>query len=182
MPCDVDAEVVLRDDFYRKVVVQDVDVGMPAHGLDETLLDFRARVVLVVQDAELGVPALAVQVKVAALVLVEIYTPLDELPDLFRSVAHHLLDGGAVADVVASNHRVLDVLLKIVHQSVGDGRDTALCKIGVRLLKRGLAYQGHLAMVGHLERVAHTRDARAYDQKIIPACHIVNIGGAKLTI
>ena len=67
--------MVLGKDFHGKVVVKHVDVGVSLDGLDERHLDFMARVVGVVQDAELAVTALAVQVKVALLVLVEVDAP-----------------------------------------------------------------------------------------------------------
>ena len=61
-----------------EVVLEYVDVGIVAHGLDKAFLNFGSRVVLVVQDAEFGVSAFAVQVKVAVFVLVEVDAPLYE--------------------------------------------------------------------------------------------------------
>ena len=112
-------------------------------GLDEAGLYLCARVVLVVQDAEFRVTALAVQVEGAVLLLVEVDAPLDEFLDLSGGVAHHFLHGGAVADPVARYHGVFDVLLEVVHRQVGHRSDATLGEIRVGLFHAGLADEGH---------------------------------------
>ena len=86
--------------------------------LHQSALNLEARVVGMVQDAELGVTALAVEVKLAALLLVEVHAPLHQVLDALRGIPHHLLHGCGVADVVARNHGVLNVFLEVVHLQV----------------------------------------------------------------
>ena len=81
-----------------------------------------------VQDAELRVAALAVQVEFAVLLTVEVDPPLHQFLNLCRGVAHHLLHGGTVADVVARYHRVVDVLVEVVNSQVGHAGYAALGK------------------------------------------------------
>ena len=169
--CHDDAQVVLRDDFHRIVVGKYCDVGMLFYGFDEAGLDFRACVVLMVQDAEFRVSAFAVQVEGAVGLLVEVHAPLDEFPDLCRSVAHYFLHGGAVADPVARNHGVFDVLLEVVHCQIGHRRDTSLCEIRVGLFHAGLADEGHASLVRHFQRETHSGYARADDEEIELSYH-----------
>lgn len=62
--------------------------------------------------------ALLVEVEVALFILVEVYTPADELFDLCGSALDDLLYGCGVADVVARYHGVFDVLVEIVNGKV----------------------------------------------------------------
>ena len=112
--CDARSKVVLRDYLHGEVVLLHVDVGACTHRSHKAALYLGTSVVGVVQDAELGVSALAVQVELAILFAVEVHAPLYELGNLLRRVAHHLLYGTAVADEVARYHRVLYVLVEIV--------------------------------------------------------------------
>ena len=84
-------QMVLRDDFYGKVVLPDVDVGAGSHCLHESALNLGTGVVGMVQYAELGVSALAVQVELAVAVAVEVHSPAHELAYLLGSHLHHLL-------------------------------------------------------------------------------------------
>lgn len=165
------AQMVLGDDLDGKVVFKDVDVGTGADSLDEALLYLISRVVGMVENAELRVTALAVEVKVAVLLLVKIHAPLDELPDLSRGLGDNLADGLGVAQIVAGNHRVLDMLVKVVDLEIGDRGDTTLCQRRVCLVERRLADERHAALVGYLERETHPGNARADDEKIILSCH-----------
>ena len=70
------------------------------------------------ENAEFRVTAFPVQIKAAVLRLVEINTPFQEVSYTGRAAFHHLFHCCGVADVVSSNHGVLDVLLKVVHFKV----------------------------------------------------------------
>ena len=96
-----------------------VDVGIVAHGLHQSALYFGTRIISMVQDSELRVSALTVKVERAVLLSVEVHAPVDEFLNLGRCVSYHLLHGGTVRDIVASNHRVLDMLLEVVHFEIG---------------------------------------------------------------
>ena len=168
-----DAEVVLGDDFDGEVILQNLDVGTTAHGSHESALDFGTRVVGVVQDAEFGVSAFAVQVELSVGVLVEVDAPLDEFLNLCRGIAHHLFHGFAVADVVARNHCVLNVLFKVIDQQVGDAGDAALRFGCVCLLECGLADDGDFPFLCpcHLEGITHAGYTRADDEEVKFTCH-----------
>ena len=178
--------MVLCDDFHGEVVFEHGDALFAAHGLDEPALDFKTRVVGVVENAELRVPALAVQVIGAVFLLVEVHAPLDEPLDAGRSLLHHLAHRGGVADVVAGHHGVVDMFLEIVHLQVGHTGHTALGLGGVGLVHCGLAHQSHLALAAlrHLQSIAHSGHAGTYYQKVKFANHGVwkLIYGYKFTI
>ena len=162
---DAYAEVVLCDDFHGEVVLQYLDVGVVAHGFHEAALYLCPRVVGMVQDAELRVSALTVKVELAVFLLVEIDTPLQQVADALRGIPHHLLHGCRVADVVARNHRVLNVLFEVIDQQVRHRRDAALCLGRVCFLEGRLADERHLALacIGHFQRVAHAGHAASYN-------------------
>ena len=141
-----------------------------------------ARIVLVVQDAEFRVPALAVQVKTAVFLLVEVDAPMDKLLDLGGGVAHHFLHGGAVADPVARYHGVLDVLLEVVHGQVGHRGDASLCEVCIGLLHACLADEGHRTFMRHFQRETHPGYARADDEEIELSYHKYQNLPAKLEI
>ena len=108
------------------------------------------------QDAELAVTALAVQVKVAFLVLVEVHAPVDKCIDLLRGIGDNLLYRFGVAEPVAGNHRVVDMLLKVIDLKIGDTCHATLCEVGVGLIKGALAYERHLTGAGHFQSEAHS--------------------------
>ena len=152
---------------------QHFDIRIVAHGFHQSALNFGSGVVGMVEDAEFGVSAFAVQVELAVLLLVEVHTPFDEVPYALRSVLHNLFHGIGVADEVSGNHGVLDVLLKVVHAEVGNGGNAALGLGGVGLFERSLAYQGHppLSGIGHFQGVTHARYAAADDKEVKFAYH-----------
>ena len=115
-----------------------------------------ARIVGMVQDAELAVPALTVQVKLAFLVAVKVHAPPQQLLNLCRSLGDNLFHRLGVAEPVTGHHRVVDVLVKVVHLQVGHGGYTALCEVGVGLFHLGFAHEGHGARFCHLEGKTHT--------------------------
>ncbi len=76
------SQMVLGDDLDGEMILKDVDIGVGLHGLDETLLNLIAGVVGVVKNPELAVSTLAVEVKGAIFLLIEVHAPLYELFDL----------------------------------------------------------------------------------------------------
>ena len=153
---DNDAHVVLGDNLYGKVVGQHRYVGMCLHCLDERGLNLGTRIVLIMKDAELGMSALLMEVKVAVLLLVEVDSPTYQLLNLCRSALDDLLYCSRVADVVARYHRVFNVLVKVVHREVCDRGDTSLCIIGIGLFQSCLADECDLTFVRYLERETHS--------------------------
>ena len=114
-----DAHVVLCDDLHGIVVGIYLNIRMGMYGTDQAGLDLCARVIGMVQDAELGVAALFVQVEFAILLLIELYTPVDQRLDLCRGFPYHFLYGRPIADPIARDHRVFDVFLKVIHLQIG---------------------------------------------------------------
>ena len=129
------AQVVLGDNLYGKVVLLDFYVGVVPDSLHQSALYLGTCVVGVVQDAELGVPSLAVEVEVAVLLAVEVNTPFYEFFDLFRRHSNHLTYCLRVADVIAGNHSVLNVLLKVINKEVCHRCNTTLRKRSISLVQ-----------------------------------------------
>ena len=147
---------MLRDDFYCIEVGEYGDVWMLLHGFDERSLYFGSRIVLVVQDAELRVSALFVQVEVSVFFLVEVDAPVDEFLDLGGCITYYFFYRRAVADPVAGNHGVFDVLFEVVYGQVGYRGDASLCKIGVGLFHSGLTDEGYRPLFRHFQGKTHT--------------------------
>ena len=162
------SQMVLRDDLHGEMVLQHRDTLVAAHGTDESLLDLVARVIGVMQDAELAVAALAVQVELAILVLVEVHAPFHQVSNALGRVPHHLLHGCGVADEVAGHHRVLDMLLEVIYFQVRDRGHATLCLVRISLINRCLTDECHLAFstLRHLERIAHPGYTRADNEKV----------------
>ena len=126
-----------------------------------------------VQDAELRVSALAVQIKAAIGLAVEVDTPVHEFLDLLGGLTHYLFHSGTVADIITCNHRVLDMLVEVVEFEVGHRGDATLCKRGVSLVERGLADHTYTTFIGtcHLQGVAHAGYAGTNHEKVIFVYH-----------
>ena len=154
---NLDAQVVLGDDFNGKMVLEDGDGGVGKHGFDEAALDFEAGVISMVQNAKLAVAALAMEVEGAVCLLVEIHAPFHQAADGGGTAFHHLLNGTRVADVVAGHKGVLDVLAVVVFLHVRNAGNASLRFGCVALFDGGFAHKGHfpLARFGHLKGVAH---------------------------
>ena len=169
--------MVLGDDFDGEVVFEDVDVGVCAHGLDKAFLNFEARVVGVVEDAEFAVTAFAVEVEGAVGLAVEVDAPFDEPADLLGSTFDDFLDGGGVAEHVAGDHRVADVFVEVIHFKISHGGDASLREGRVSLFELGFAHESDAAAAGHFEGKAHAGDAGAYDEIVVFAFHSDDWGG-----
>ena len=88
--------MVLCDDLHGIVVFHDADVAASPAGFDESPLDFEAGVVGMVEDAEFGVSALAVEVVFSVIAFVEVHTPFHQSAYAFGTAFHHLLYGFGV--------------------------------------------------------------------------------------
>ena len=111
-------KMVLGDEVDGELVFFQLDIGVVVDCLQESAFDFGTGIILVVQDAELGVSALTVQVEGAVVFLVEVHAPLHELLYLLGCHAHHLFHGLAVGDVVAGDDGVGDMLVEGVYLHV----------------------------------------------------------------
>ena len=182
-PGDANAHVVLGNDFHGEMVLLHLNVFTGTYGFHQSTLYLSTRIVGMVQDAELGVTALAVQVELSIVLTVEVHTPLYQFLDLRRCVPDHLLHGSAVTDVVARNHRVLDVFLKVVNSQVRHAGHTTLCKRRIGLVEACLTDDADRAFMGsgHLQCVAHTSHTGTDDKEIILIDHnFFSFNGAKV--
>src|SRR5574344_200500 len=170
---DACAQMMLCDDFHSEMIFLDGDVWIAAYSLHQTSLYLSTRIVCMVQNAEFRVTAFSVQVVGAVVLLVEVYAPVYQFLDLFRSTSHHLFHGSSVADIVAGNHRILDVLFEVIQFQIGYRCYTTLCKRRVSLVKRCLANHTHCSFVGtcHLQRVTHAGYTGSDNQKIVFVNH-----------
>ena len=162
---DEPAQVVLREDVDGEMVLVDVDVVVAFDAFHQGALDLVTGQVVVVQDAVLAVPALAVQIVPSRRVLVELGPPLDQLFDDRRGARDDLLDGRRVADAGPADHRVADVFLERVGL-VHDRGDAALRIVGVALAQLALGDDRDPAVFGRFQRKAQSGDAAADNQKI----------------
>ena len=166
--------MMLCDDFHRKMIFEHCDVGMVAHSFNQPTLYLKAGVICMVQDAEFRMSAFTMKVEVAIVLLIKINAPFYETLDAFRSTFHHLLHSPTVRNVVAGNHGVLDMLLKIINFKIRD-RSYATLSLGrIGLLNGGFAHEGHLSFArgGHLEGVTHSGHTGTNYQKIKFAYHL----------
>ena len=167
------AEVVLRDNLHREMVFLHSDVGAGAYGSHQPALYLGSRVVGMVQDAELRVSAFAMQVEVAIILAVEVHAPLNQFANLLGRVAHHLLNGLSVADIVARNHGVFNVFLEVIDSQVGDRGDAALGKLGVGFVECRLTDDAHSSFLCpcYFQGIAHTGHSRTDDEEIVFVNH-----------
>ena len=170
---DALAQMVLGDDLHSKVILLDVDVRILTHSLHQSALNLSSRIIGVMQDAELRMPALTMQVERAVVLLVEVDTPFHELFNLLGSLAHHLLNGLLVGNIVAGNDCIGNVLVEGVDLQVCYRGYAALCKRGVRLVERSLTDHTYAAFVGlrYFQCVAHTCHTSTDHQEIVFVHH-----------
>ena len=178
---DLDAEVVLGDDFEGNAVLENLDVLVPLGGLDEFLLNLVAGDVLMVEHSELGVAALLGEGEAAVLVLVEIDAPLHEFHHPLGGLAYGEFHNMAVGELVAGHHRVLNMLLVRVGL-VNHGGDAALGVAGGALVDFRLGDHAHLPEISGLQGETEPCHARTNDQKIYFFAHFRHYlkSGAKI--
>ena len=177
--------MVLRDNLHGEMILLDINIGIIAHGFHQSTLYLRARVVGMMQNAELRMSSLAMQVIFPVLLLVEMHAPVHQLLNLLWSAFHHLLHCSAVADIVSRYHSVFYMLLEVIHFKIGHRSYTALGKRSVGFIQLGLAYHAHFTFVrsGYFQGVTHTGHTCADNQEIVFVNHrLVFNNYAKVTI
>ena len=166
---DTNAQMVLGDDLYGKVIFEYIDIGVGTHRFHKSALNLCTRIISVVEDTEFGVSAFTMEVEGAVIFLVEVHTPIDELLDLLWCLAHYLLYGCRVAKPIARHHGVVDMLLEVIDEHIGYTGYTSLCLAGVGLFEGRLAAKCNaiLLRASDLKREAHARYTATDDEKII---------------
>ena len=168
------AQMVLGYDLDGEMMFEDVDHRMGFNGCYEALLDLKAGVVGMVENAEFAVAPLAVEVERAVGGLVEINAPLYQLGYLGRRVADNLGHSFGVAEPVSGYHCVVDMLVEVVDGKICHRSHASLSQSGVRFFESRLADQGHTpSFGGDLEGKAHAGYAAADDEIIILVCHLL---------
>ena len=138
---------------------------MVADLLQQPPFHLRAGVVLVVQDAVVGVAPFAVQVVEPVGPFVEADAVADQLLDAFRRLRDGHADRLLVADAGTGHQRVLDVLFKTVGV-INDRRDAALGVPGGAFRRVRLRQNAHFSVIRHLQGEAQSGNAGANNQKI----------------
>ena len=159
------AEVVLCEQVYSEVILQDGDIRMVAYLLDKGTLNLGTRKILIVEDAMLRVAALAVKVEASILTTVEACAPADKILGRARGILNYKLNCFRVALAGTANQRVLDMFLECVG-CIGYRADTALRVVGVTLIKFTLGNESYGCCVGHLEGEAQSCRSGTDNQKI----------------
>ena len=162
------AEIMLRDEFHRKKMVNHRDVGMLLCTFHECALHLKTCVVLMMKDSEVAVTALFMKVKRAVGTPVEVDAVIHEILDTRRSLLDHNLHDVFLREEVARHHSVVDVLLEGVGD-VGDSRNAALRKIGVGIRHRRLCNDEYFANLRRFEGEGQSGNSTAYHKKICRA-------------
>ncbi len=170
------AKMVLGDDLDCEMIFVDVDVRISLDGLYEALLNLEAGIVGMMKNTEFAVSALAVEVVVAILILVEVHAPAYELAYLLGSAFHHLFHGLRVAEPVAGHHGVVDMFVEIVNLKIGHRGNAALGKRRIGLVESRFAHQCHTCLLaGHFKGKTHAGDTRTYHKIVVFKCHFLLI-------
>jgi len=88
--------MVLGDDLHGIVVFQYGDLFVSPHRLHQSALYLETGVIGVVENTKLAVPALAMEVEITVLVLVEVHPPAHQIVDGGGGVAYNMLHSLAV--------------------------------------------------------------------------------------
>ena len=169
--CNALAQMVLGDYVDSKLILFQFDVGVVVDGLQQSALDLGTRIVLVVQDSELGMATFAVQIELAALRLVEFHAVMHQLFDALGRLADGHFNHIAVADAVAGNEGVGNVLVETVGV-VHHGGNTALGILGRAFGGVAFGEDAHLAVGCHFECKAQPGNTGANHKKINLMTHI----------
>ena len=157
------------------MVLENLNVRLPCDGGEQCPFNLAAGHVLRVQDAALRVAAFLAQVELPSAVfarsvaLRELHPKIDQLGDAVRAFLDDGADDALVAKARAGFEGVADVHLEGVLLA-GDGGDSALGVVGVRLGAVLLGDDGDAPVARDLEREGKSGDAAA-EHEIIKVFH-----------
>lgn len=165
--CHYASQMVLGDDFYGKMMLVDVYIGVMSHCLYKTALYFESGVVGVMQYSEFAMSTLAVQVKRPVFATVKVHTPRQQIFDTLGRSGDHGAYCCRVGEPVSGYHSIMYVFLEVVHGKIGHRSDPALCQCSVGLIESSLAYQSYTTVLSHFKGKTHAGYTGAYDQIIV---------------
>ncbi|OPZ82441.1 MAG: hypothetical protein BWY77_00173 [bacterium ADurb.Bin431] len=103
--------MMLGDELDGHMVFKDGDLGILAHGLEQSALDIPAGVVLDVDDAVVVMAALPAEIELARSVARERDADIEEFLDPLRSLLDDQADGIFMAKAGSGSEGILDVEL-----------------------------------------------------------------------
>src|SRR5882724_12590 len=163
------AEVVLRDEVEDEPMLDDLYILLDAYCRQQGAFYFFARYVLMVQDAEFGMPSLLTQLEIPVRVLVEAGAPADHFLDPFGTFLYDDLHRPRIAKAIASNKGVPDMLLIAVMLKIRYACDAALRIFRIGLIHLCLGNDQHFFFrmaLGYFQGVAQASNAGADNQEI----------------
>ena len=110
--------MMLGDNLYSKMIFLDVNIGICTNSSHQCTLNLSTSVIGMVKNSKFRVSAFAMKIKATILHLVEISSPVHKFFDLFGGFFNNLLYGFVIADVVTSDHGVLNVFVEIVNLKI----------------------------------------------------------------
>ena len=113
--CHANAQMVLRNNFHSKMMLQHVYKRICAYGGHKSTLNLCTRIIGMVENAELRMSSFTMQVKRAILFLIEINAPIYQFLYPSRSIFYYLFYGRRITQPITGHHRVMDMFLKIIH-------------------------------------------------------------------
>ena len=166
--CNLYAQMVLRDNLNSIMILKHCYITICPHCFHQSTLYLKARIISVMKYAKVTVPSFTVKIVCPVTVLVEVNTPPDELSYSFRCITYNMLYRLRVGNIITSNHRVVDVLFKIVYSKVGYSSYSSLCFSRIRFTQRSLAYKGNLSLatISHTQGITHSRNTSTDNQEI----------------
>ena len=166
------SQMMLCYDFDRKMILKNFNFRMIFQSSDQTILNFSSGIVLMMQNAEFGMSSFFMKIKFSILVFIKTYSPIDQLLNLTGSFSHHFLDRSPIADPISRNHRIFNVLLKIIDQRIGYRSNSSLCVKRIRFFKTCFTNYSYTTFFSYFQGKTHPCYTRAYYQKIKFMCHI----------
>src|SRR5215469_14639282 len=153
------------------MVLEDFDVWLAGHGIEQGAFDFTASDILRVENTAFGMAAFLAQIQLVAAVVLRVvpfrklHAELDELLDASGSFLDDGADDIFFAEASASFECIAHMHLEGV-LTAGDRRDAALGVIGVRFRLVLFGDDGDAPARGNFEREGKARDAASEDEVI----------------
>ena len=172
---NLNAQMVLCNNFYSKVILKNSNIRMMTYCLNQSTLNFKARIIGMMQNAKFRVSTFAVKIVSTIFLLIEVYTPLHQAFNTSRAIFYHLFHCTLIANIVASNQRVFNMFLKVIHLEIRYRCHTTLCFGSVSFFDCSFTNECHLTFArgGYLEGVTHSGNTRTNYQKVEFAYHRV---------